>query len=100
MKNTRRLFRVLRVAYVESRVAHVESRAVHVESRAARVDARAVRVESAVFHCRDCVQDRPPCIPDNVLAKRAKMETDEKKRTERDLEIEQGDEYFLDLKSK
>ena len=45
-------------------------------------------------------QERPPCIPDSVQQKRAKMDTGEKKRTERDLELEQGDDYFLDLKSK
>ncbi|CAK8671539.1 unnamed protein product [Clavelina lepadiformis] len=56
---------------------------------------------------------RPPCIPEAVLKKRAAMattvdaslsdigsmtmETDERKKTERDLELEMDDEYVLDL---
>ena len=27
------------------------------------------------------------------------METEEKRKTERDIELEEGDDYFLDLKS-
>ena len=45
------------------------------------------------------VQDRPPCIPAAVLAKRSQMETEDKRKTERDIELEAGDDYFLDLKS-
>lgn len=43
---------------------------------------------------------RPPCIPDTVQQKKASMQVDDKpkKKLERDLEVEQGEDYFLDLK--
>lgn len=42
---------------------------------------------------------RPPCIPAAVLKKKEAMEVDEPKRKlERDLELELGEDYFLDLK--
>jgi nucleolar GTP-binding protein len=46
--------------------------------------------------------ERPAFIPQSVLQKReAKMEVDKARRTlERDLELELGDEYTLDLRSK
>ena len=47
-----------------------------------------------------CVQERPACIPPAVLKKRAAMEEmKEKRRTERDIELEEGDDYILDLRS-
>lgn len=42
-------------------------------------------------------RDRPPCIPESVLLK--KQESQKKKRKlERDIELEEGDDYVLDLK--
>jgi nucleolar GTP-binding protein len=45
--------------------------------------------------------ERPAFIPQSVVQKReAKMEVDKARRTlERDLELELGDEYTLDLRS-
>ncbi|XP_013398687.1 nucleolar GTP-binding protein 1 [Lingula anatina] len=41
---------------------------------------------------------RPPCIPESVLKKRQAMEVEqEKKKLERDIELEMGDDYVLDL---
>jgi len=44
-------------------------------------------------------KERPPCIPNKVVEKKQQMDVDSapKKRSERDLEIEQGDDYVLDL---
>jgi nucleolar GTP-binding protein len=47
--------------------------------------------------------ERPPCIPEAVLRKRAGMEMESeeapmKKKLERDIEMEMGDNYILDLK--
>lgn len=41
---------------------------------------------------------RPPCIPPSVLKKRAAMQVDSKRRLERDIELEEGDDYTLDLR--
>ncbi|KAF8764562.1 Nucleolar GTP-binding protein 1 like protein [Argiope bruennichi] len=42
---------------------------------------------------------RPPFIPEKVLEKKSKMEIDSKERKlERELELELGDDYILDLK--
>jgi len=61
------------------------------------------------------MQERPPCIPESVLKKRAAMatadpqlpdddavamDTEDPKKTERDIELEMDDEYVLDLQSK
>ena len=35
-----------------------------------------------------------------MLRKRQAMETEQKRRLERDIEIEEGDDYILDLRSK
>nr|XP_019828887.1 PREDICTED: nucleolar GTP-binding protein 1 isoform X2 [Bos indicus] len=43
-------------------------------------------------------QERPPFIPEGVVARRKRMELGEpKRRRERDLELEMGDDYILDL---
>ncbi|XP_006013373.1 nucleolar GTP-binding protein 1 isoform X2 [Latimeria chalumnae] len=43
-------------------------------------------------------KERPPCIPEGALARRKKMEVDvPKRKLERDLEMELGDDYILDL---
>lgn len=44
------------------------------------------------------MQRRPPCIPDAVVIKKQKMDTDVVKKLEKDLEQELGDDYILDLK--
>jgi len=42
---------------------------------------------------------RPPCIPAKVMQKKQAMAVEgEKKKLERDIEMEEGDEYILDLK--
>lgn len=45
-------------------------------------------------------KERPPCIPENALKKKTAMDTSEKqaRKLERDIEMEEGDEYYLDLK--
>ncbi|OWF41124.1 nucleolar GTP-binding protein 1-like [Mizuhopecten yessoensis] len=43
-------------------------------------------------------KERPPYIPPGVQKKEQAMDTGIKKKTERDLELEQGDDYFLDLR--
>lgn len=40
---------------------------------------------------------RPPCIPENVLAKKQAATEKRKRKLERDIELEQGDDYVLDL---
>uniref|UniRef100_I0FQF8 Nucleolar GTP-binding protein 1 n=1 Tax=Macaca mulatta TaxID=9544 RepID=I0FQF8_MACMU len=42
-------------------------------------------------------KERPPFIPDGVVARRKRMEIEEPKKRERDLELEMGDDYILDL---
>ncbi|CAL8321377.1 unnamed protein product [Arctogadus glacialis] len=55
------------------------------------------RLHLAVPSKRDH-KDRPPFIPENAVLRKKAMEVDRpKKRTERDLELELGDEYILDL---
>ena len=46
------------------------------------------------------LQERPPCIPESVRRKREAMETNQKRKLERDIELEEGDDYILDLRSK
>lgn len=43
-------------------------------------------------------KERPPCIPESVLRKRQAMETEQKRKLERDIELEEGDDYILDLR--
>ena len=43
------------------------------------------------------LQSRPPCIPAAVLARKEAMETDRKKRSLRDEELEMGDDFILEL---
>ncbi|XP_034366465.1 GTP-binding protein 4 [Arvicanthis niloticus] len=55
------------------------------------------RLHLAVPNKRDD-KERPPFIPEGVIARRKRMEIAEpKKKTERDLELEMGDDYILDL---
>ncbi|KAF7245936.1 Nucleolar GTP-binding protein 1 [Varanus komodoensis] len=44
-------------------------------------------------------KERPPCIPEGVLLRKKRMEVDvPKKKLEKHLEMEMGDDYVLDLK--
>nr|XP_021526383.1 nucleolar GTP-binding protein 1 [Aotus nancymaae] len=55
------------------------------------------RLHLAVSSRRDD-KERPPFIPEGVVARRKRMEMEEpKKKRERDLELEMGDDYILDL---
>ncbi|XP_036617647.1 nucleolar GTP-binding protein 1 isoform X2 [Trichosurus vulpecula] len=55
------------------------------------------RLHLAVPSKRDD-KERPPFIPEGVIARKKRMETDApKKKRERDLELELGDDYILDL---
>ncbi|XP_012520348.1 PREDICTED: nucleolar GTP-binding protein 1, partial [Propithecus coquereli] len=55
------------------------------------------RLHLAVPSKRDD-KERPPFIPEGVVARRKRMEVGEpKKKRERDLELEMGDDYILDL---
>ncbi|XP_067132625.1 GTP-binding protein 4 [Centruroides vittatus] len=65
-----------------------------------KVDGILNRLHVAVPVPRDN-KERPPYIPEGVKSKTNSMETDQKhKKLERDLEVEMGDDYILDLKSK
>lgn len=55
------------------------------------------RLHLAVPHKRDD-KERPPFIPEGVVARRKRMDIGEPRRKrERDLEVELGDDYILDL---
>ncbi|OBS64506.1 hypothetical protein A6R68_06952 [Neotoma lepida] len=55
------------------------------------------RLHLAVPNKRDD-KERPPFIPEGVVARRKRMEIAEpRKKRERDLELEMGDDYILDL---
>lgn len=55
------------------------------------------RLHVAVPKLRDD-KSRPPCIPENVLAKKQQQVEKRKRKLERDIELEEGDDYILDLK--
>ncbi|XP_045676105.1 GTP-binding protein 4 [Phyllostomus hastatus] len=56
------------------------------------------RLHLAVPNKRDD-KERPPFIPEGVVARRKRMEVGEpRRRMERDIELELGDDYILDLK--
>uniref|UniRef100_A0A8C6TPN0 Nucleolar GTP-binding protein 1 n=1 Tax=Neogobius melanostomus TaxID=47308 RepID=A0A8C6TPN0_9GOBI len=58
------------------------------------------RLHLAMPNKRD-ERERPPFIPEGALQRKRAMEVDQPKRkTERDLEVEMGDDYVLDLQSK
>ncbi|KYO46913.1 GTP-binding protein 4 [Alligator mississippiensis] len=55
------------------------------------------RLHLAVPSKRDH-KERPPFIPEGAVTRKKRMEVDlPKKKTERDLEVEMGDDYILDL---
>ncbi|XP_047513846.1 nucleolar GTP-binding protein 1 [Pieris napi] len=65
--------------------------------RTKKVDGILNRLHVAVPSPRDD-KIRPPVIPPRVLAKREKMEKENRKRKlEREIELEEGDDYVLDL---
>lgn len=65
--------------------------------RTKKVDGILNRLHVALPQERDNVK-RPPCIPDNVLEKKFKASIEKSKRKlEKDLEMELGDDYTLDL---
>ncbi|CAG9860091.1 unnamed protein product [Phyllotreta striolata] len=62
--------------------------------RTKKVDGVLNRLHVAMPKQRDG-KDRPPCIPEAVLAKKLQKR---KRKLERDIEVEEGDDYVLDLK--
>ncbi|XP_054266710.1 nucleolar GTP-binding protein 1 [Macrosteles quadrilineatus] len=74
--------------------------AFRVESKAAgkKLDPVLNRLRVAFPKQRDD-KDRPPCIPENVIIKKQQQaEKSRKRKLERDIEVELGDDYVLDLK--
>lgn len=65
--------------------------------RTKKVDGVLNRLHVAVPKPRDG-KERVPCIPESVLAKRQVAGEKRKRKLERDIEEEQGDDYVLDLK--
>ncbi|XP_060638532.1 GTP-binding protein 4 [Anolis sagrei] len=56
------------------------------------------RLHLAVPTKRD-TKERPPCIPEGALLRKKRMEIDvPKKKLEKDIEMEMGEDYILDLK--
>lgn len=72
---------------------------IEVKIKSKKVEGVLNRLHVAMPAPRDQVQ-RPACVPMKALEKRLQMKDKpkEKKRTERDLEVELGDDYSLDLK--
>jgi len=73
---------------------------VDVKIRSKKVEGVLNRLHVAMPAPRDGVE-RPPCIPTKAMERRtveAKKVAKEKKKAERDLEVELGDDYSLDLK--
>lgn len=64
--------------------------------RSKKVDGLLNRLHVAVPKPRDD-KPRPPCIPEAILAKREALQA-RKRKLERDIELEEGDDYVLDLK--
>ncbi|XP_014672866.1 PREDICTED: nucleolar GTP-binding protein 1-like [Priapulus caudatus] len=76
--------------------------AVEVKLKGRKINDVLNRLHVAMPQQRD-TKDRPPFIPEKVLQKKKLMETGDagakpKKKLERDLEVELGDDYILDLK--
>ncbi|KAF2904018.1 hypothetical protein ILUMI_02155 [Ignelater luminosus] len=67
--------------------------------RTKKVDGVLNRLHVAIPTPRDD-KSRPPCIPESVLAKKQQIAEKEKRKRklERDIEVEEGDDYVLDLK--
>ncbi|KAM5235722.1 GTP-binding protein 4 isoform 2-T2 [Ctenodactylus gundi] len=54
------------------------------------------RLHLAIPNKRDD-KERPPFIPEGVVARKKRMEIEEPRKKRRDLELEMGDDYILDL---
>ncbi|XP_023019520.1 nucleolar GTP-binding protein 1 [Leptinotarsa decemlineata] len=65
--------------------------------RTKKVDGVLNRLHVAMPKTRDD-KLRPPCIPPSVLAKKQEQAEKKKRKLERDIELEEGDDYVLDLK--
>ncbi|KAL3287778.1 hypothetical protein HHI36_002240 [Cryptolaemus montrouzieri] len=65
--------------------------------RTKKVDGILNRLHVALPKPRDN-KERPPVIPPNILAKKQKLAEKQKRKLERDIEVEMGDDYVLDLK--
>lgn len=65
--------------------------------RSKKVDGVLNRLHVAIPKRKDD-NERPPCIPESVLAKREAQAERQKRKLERDIELEEGDDYVLDLK--
>lgn len=65
--------------------------------RTKKVDGVLNRLHVAVPKPRD-EKIRPPCIPESVITKRQAIADKHKRKLERDIELEAGDDYVLDLK--
>lgn len=65
--------------------------------RTKKVDGVLNRLHVAMPKPRDD-KVRAPCIPESVLAKRQLKQEKRKRKLERDIELEMGDDYTLDLK--
>lgn len=72
---------------------------IEVKMKTRRVDGILNRLHVALPKPRDS-KERPACIPASVHAKKHQMVTDvvQRRKTERDIELEMGDDYILDLK--
>ncbi|KAG5891666.1 hypothetical protein JTB14_020084 [Gonioctena quinquepunctata] len=64
--------------------------------RTKKVDGVLNRLHVAVPKTRDD-KSRPPCIPESILAKKQQEAEKRKRKLERDIELEEGDDYVLDL---
>ncbi|KAI4467051.1 nucleolar gtp-binding protein 1 [Holotrichia oblita] len=65
--------------------------------RTKKVDGVLNRLHVAVPKPRD-TKERPPCIPESVLLKKQQAGEKRKRKLERDIELEEGDDYILNLK--
>nr|CAG4646106.1 EOG090X02QX [Macrothrix elegans] len=73
------------------------SHRVEAKIKSKKVEGVLNRLHVAMPKPRDGVE-RPPCIPEKAIEKRQHKGPKEKKKTERDIELELGDDYILDLK--
>ncbi|KAF5270229.1 hypothetical protein FQA39_LY08443 [Lamprigera yunnana] len=65
--------------------------------RTKKVDGILNRLHVSMPEPRDNIE-RPPSIPESVLLKKQQLTGKRKRKSERDIELEEGDDYVLDLK--
>ncbi|KAK9687460.1 NOGCT domain protein [Popillia japonica] len=65
--------------------------------RTKKVDGVLNRLHVAIPKPRDG-KERPPCIPESILLKKQQAGEKRKRKLERDIELEEGDDYILNLK--